>query len=76
MACPAREANTQRALACPLRLDAVPQGIGVEELARLGREGGGLDDATLPPAKPDPRNTPGLYEPGPRTLRDQMDRQK
>jgi hypothetical protein len=70
-----QQAHKDKTLSGALRVDALPQGISVEELARLGRQGSLNEDSTLQ-ARPDPRATPTLFEATPRTLREQADRQK
>lgn len=66
-----QQAHRQQALVGALRVDALPQGSSVEELARIGRQGGLSEEATLQ-GKIDPSSTPNLFEGSPRTLRDRQ----
>jgi hypothetical protein len=70
-----QQSRKYQVLGGALRVDALPQGISVEELARLGRQGGLTEDTTFQ-GKSDPRSTPTLFEASTQTLRDQADRQK
>lgn len=69
-----QQAQQIKSLACNLRIDALPQAISVEELARIGRRGDLSEDSPIK-GQIDPRSTPNLFEGSTRTVREASDRQ-